>query len=232
MTRLSVNRISYHLRCLPLWLLVFASFCSAADAPPTLVVSRPAVQLYTHQDEASAVVATLKQGEKLIPLAQGIGPVSWYMVRTANGEVGWVRASDVTAGYDVSELFKESMPSGPVYTWSAVTSTGRTFSGSFTAEADPTTGNVSGSWSLRDNTGKNVMGGVWSANKVDKGWSGSWRAAVSGQNAEFSGTWSTNHRFPASARFADLFEAAVKEVIGGDWRSGAYSGSWSFYRPG
>lgn len=218
-------------RTLLLCVFLFASLSLAADAPPTLTVSRSGVQLYTQQDEASTVVATLKQGEQLTPLAQGIGQVSWYMVRTGNGEIGWVKASDVNAGYDVTELFKESIPSGPVYTWSAVTSAGRTFSGTFTAEPDPATGTVSGSWTLRDNTGKIVMGGVWSANKVDKGWNGAWRAAVSGQNAEYSGTWSTNHRFPAAARFAELFEAAVKEVIGGEWRSGSYSGSWSIYKP-
>lgn len=228
------NRIStsqYLQRALLLCSFLFASFSLAADAPPKLTVSRLGVQLFAQQDEASTVVATLKQGEELIPLAQGIGPVSWYMVRTAREEIGWVRASDVSAGYEVTELFKESIPSGPVYTWSAVTSTGRTFSGTFTVEPDPATGTVSGSWTLRDNTGKTIMGGTWSANKADKVWSGAWRAAVSGQSVEYSGTWSTNQRFPAAARFADLFEAAVKEVVGGDWRAGAYSGSWSIYRP-
>jgi hypothetical protein len=229
--RKGILRAQCALRILALWAFLFASFSLAADAPPKLTVSRPGVQLYAQQDDAATTLATLRQGEELIPLAHGIGAVSWYMVRTAKGDIGWVKASDVSAGYEVTELFKESIPSGPVYTWSAVTSVGRTFSGTFTAEPDPSTETVSGTWTLRDNTGKTVMGGTWSANKSDKGWNGAWRAAVSGKSVEYAGTWSTNQRFPAAARFADLFEAAVKEVVGGDWRAGAYSGSWSIYRP-
>ncbi|HWP60798.1 MAG TPA: hypothetical protein VNL14_23085 [Candidatus Acidoferrales bacterium] len=211
--------------------LALASPAIAADAPPALVVNKTGAQLFSRQDEASPVLATLRRGERLTPLAQGIGPTSWYMVRVLSGDIGWVKASDVDVSYEVTELFKENIPSGPIYTWSAVTSAGRTFAGTFTADADPATGTVSGIWTLRDSAGKNVMGGSWSANKTEKGWNGAWSARVLGSKNEYSGTWTTSHRFPTGASFADLFEAAAKEVIGGEWLATGNSGSWSIYRP-
>lgn len=111
--------------------------------------------------------------------------------------------------------------------WSARTSTGLTLKGTWTAIADPKTGTVTGTWTLDDARGRTVTRGGWSAAKSPAGWTGAWRAAVSGSKAEHSGTWSAGVALKADARFADLFEMAVKTVVSGNWRAGRQSGTWS-----
>jgi hypothetical protein len=112
-------------------------------------------------------------------------------------------------------------------TWSARSSTGLTLSGTWTAVADQKTGTATGTWTLVDATGKTVTRGGWSAAKSPTGWTGAWRAAVSGSKAEYSGTWSASVNVKADARFADLFKMAVQTVVSGNWRAGGNSGAWS-----
>lgn len=112
-------------------------------------------------------------------------------------------------------------------TWSARSTTGLTLGGTWTAVADPTTGAVTGTWTLMDATGRTVRRGGWSAAKSPAGWTGAWRAAASGSKAEYSGTWSAGVNLKADARFADLFAMAVKTVVSGNWRVGRQSGAWS-----
>jgi hypothetical protein len=111
-------------------------------------------------------------------------------------------------------------------TWSAKSRAGLTLNGTWTAVADPKTGAVSGTWTL-DARGTTVAHGGWSAAKSPKEWTGAWRANVSGSNAEHSGTWSASVGLKPNARFADLFELAVKSVVSGNWRTGRHSGGWS-----
>jgi hypothetical protein len=59
------------------------------------------------------------------------------------------------------------------------------------------------------------------------GWNGSWRANVVGSAAEFSGTWTAGAGLSPTASFADLFAAALKDVVSGTWRAGTNNGSWS-----
>jgi hypothetical protein len=112
-------------------------------------------------------------------------------------------------------------------TWSARTSTGRTFMGTWTAVPDPTTGTVTGAWALTDAQGNPVAGGAWSASKATTQWTGYWRGVVTGRPGEFSGTWTASTDLKADASFADLFEQAVETVVSGDWRVGGLSGAWS-----
>ena len=213
--------------CLQSFLLLlvflFPSFCSAADAPAMVPVGESGAYLYARQDEQSEKIARLEKGEELIPLGYAAGTVSWYMVKTQKGEIGWVRLSDVRASDRLEKTFREVQPS----IWSAKNTTGRTFAGTWTGDADPATGNASGTWTLQDGAGKTVMSGIWSATKSPKGWSGTWRALIADRTGEYSGVWSANVGLRPNARLGDLFEAAIKEAVAGSWKAGPNSGSWS-----
>jgi hypothetical protein len=214
-----------------LLLLVFfvPSLCFAAEAAPTLTVTAADAHLYARQDQESEVIAVLERGEELIPLAQAIGIGLWYMVKTPKGAIGWVQSADVKAVNRSEESFREirELPLGKISTWSAKSRTGRSFAGTWTGEADPSTGMVSGTWTLEDSAGKAVMAGTWTANKSPKGWNGSWSARVAKQGGEHSGSWSANVRLARDAGFNELFEVAMREVVGGSWKAGPYTGSWS-----
>ncbi len=203
--------------------ILFRSLCSAAESSPTLTVGGSGANLYALQDPESEVIAKLARGEPLVPLAQGTERESWYMVRTQQGTIGWVKASEVKASEQVGNVFKEIQPN----TWRASNTAGSTFSGTWTVEENPATGEVYGAWTLRAAKGKTVMSGTWSANKSPKGWDGAWRAVASGKKVQYSGTWSASVQLKPDARFADLFEAAVQDLVGGGWKSGGQSGSWS-----
>jgi hypothetical protein len=120
----------------------------------------------------------------------------------------------------------QTVAGGQGNSWSATTSNGRTYMGTWTAVADPASGTVSGTWTLIAQ-GRVMTSGVWSAAKAPAGWTGSWRARVASSKAEYSGTWSTAIQLKADARFADLFEQALKAAVSGNWRAGAQSGAWS-----
>jgi hypothetical protein len=112
-------------------------------------------------------------------------------------------------------------------TWSARSSTGLTLMGTWTVVPGPTRGTVVGTWTLVDAQGRTVTDGAWSASKSPEGWSGAWRAVISGDNADHLGTWSTGVNLKVNASFADLFEKAVQTVVSGNWRYGRHSGAWS-----
>ena len=183
-----------------LLVFLFPSFCSAADAPAMVAVGESGAYLYARQDEQSEKIARLEKGE-----------------------IGWVRLSDVRTSDRLAKTFREVQPS----IWSAKNTTGRTFAGTWTGDADPATGNASGTWTLQDGAGKTVMSGIWSATKSPKGWSGTWRALIADRTGEYSGVWSANVGLRPNARLGDLFEAAIKEAVVGSWKAGLNSGSWS-----
>ena len=112
-------------------------------------------------------------------------------------------------------------------TWSATTTGGRTFMGTWTYAADPATGTVSGTWTLIDAQGQTLARGGWSAAKSPKGWTGGWRANTSGSPVEYAGTWTTTTELPPDAPFADLFKAAIQNVVSGTWRAAGQAGAWS-----
>lgn len=111
--------------------------------------------------------------------------------------------------------------------WSARTSTGRTLMGTWTAVPDTTNGTVIGTWALVDAQGRPVASGAWSASKAPARWMGNWRGVATGRTGEYSGTWTSSSDLEGDASFGDLFEAAAQAVVGGTWREGRRSGSWS-----
>ena len=54
------------------------------------------VQVFTTPDESALLVESVKDGEPLSPMAEirGASGVKWFMVRTKNGNVGWIKAAD------------------------------------------------------------------------------------------------------------------------------------------
>jgi hypothetical protein len=179
--------------------------------------------LYLRQDDESEVIAYLKGGTAFELIAQGVGKELWYMVKTQDGAIGWVRSSDVAASEQLKRTFKESQPN----TWSATAATGRAFGGTWTVDAGASVEKASGSWTLSDEKGGTAMSGTWSASKTSKTWNGNWRARVESRSGEYSGTWSARVELKPGGRLSELFEAAIRGVVTGGWNAGAQSGSWS-----
>jgi hypothetical protein len=117
-------------------------------------------------------------------------------------------------------------PSKRAGSWSAATSNGLTLIGTWTAILDPT-GTVTGTWALVDAQGNTRADGGWSAAKSPNGWTGAWRAVISGREGEYSGTWTAAIDGKPDTRLADLFEKAIQTVVSGNWRGAGRSGAWS-----
>ncbi|HEU4340094.1 MAG TPA: SH3 domain-containing protein [Candidatus Binatia bacterium] len=183
--------------------------------------------LYSRQDEESSPIAKLEKGERLVPLIEAIGQQVWYMVKTQGGLTGWVRAVDVTATAQVKEVFKEATEDPSLSTWSARTSSGRTFDGTWTINPGSSATAVSGTWTLSDPTGKTNLRGTWTAEKFATGWQGVWRAVVDGRSGDYAGSWTAAFDAAHDASFIELFEASVKDAIRGLWSAGGQSGSWT-----
>jgi len=111
--------------------------------------------------------------------------------------------------------------------WIARSSTGLTLMGTWTAVPDPASETVTGTWTLVDAQGRTLGSGGWSAAKSPAGWSGAWRAVADASKADFSGTWRSSVHLKRDARFADLFAKAAQAVVGGTWRIGGRTGTWS-----
>ena len=211
-----------------LLLVTQGAFSSAAEPQPVapLTVNAPGAYLYSQQDTESPRLATLQKGEGLTPMAEAVGTQSWYLVRTTQNLIGWVRASDVTASEQTKEAFKkEEIVS--VSTWSAQAVDGAKFDGTWTVEPEASTEAASGAWTLQDATGKTVLRGTWSAEKFSTGWNGIWRARGNDQKKEYTGSWSADFPHGPEARLVELFEAAAQAVLRGVWTGGNRSGTWS-----
>ena len=63
--------------------------------PMRLVVASPNADLFPRQDAESEKITQLSQGESLVLMVQSEGSNPWYMVKTQNGLVGWVKSVDV-----------------------------------------------------------------------------------------------------------------------------------------
>jgi len=196
-----------------------------ADSPAALSARESGVALYPRQDSESDRIGTLEKGESLFPIAESVGSQVWYMVRTKQGLVGWVRAADVVVSSQAKESFKEKESGSS--NWSARTSDGRTFNGTWSVAPASTDKSATGGWTLSDGSGATVMRGTWTAEKHSTGWNGVWRASVESREREFTGSWSAEFPHVRNAPFAELFDAAAKEAIRGLWTGGSESGSWS-----
>ena len=69
------------------------------------------IQVFATPDESSLLVESVKDGESLSPLAEmtGTGGLKWFMVKTRNGNVGWIKAGDNNAAKRVDSHFR-SLP--------------------------------------------------------------------------------------------------------------------------
>jgi hypothetical protein len=110
--------------------------------------------------------------------------------------------------------------------WSATSKAGN-LAGTWTAEAHPESGGVTGVWTLRGPDGKLLMRGGWSASKSPQEWNGAWRANVTGRAGEYLGTWTVTTTLAPGAPLSDMIESALREVVTGTYKAGADSGSWS-----
>ena len=63
--------------------------------PVRLVVAVKEAGLFPKQDDESEQVAQLTQGDSLVPMVQSASGNGWYMVRTQQGMIGWVKSADV-----------------------------------------------------------------------------------------------------------------------------------------
>ena len=207
------------------FLLLAAASLGAEKA--LLTVGQSGAYLYSQQDEESTPTAKLAAGETLLPLAEAVGQQTWYMVRTQQGLIGWVRHADVVTTAEVQEAFKEQVPPAASSTWSVRTSTGRAFEGTWTIDPGSSDSAVSGTWTLSGPAGQAHLRGIWSAEKFTTGWRGVWRAQIDGKGGEYGGTWTADFAAPIDGRLAKLFEAAAKDTVRGVWTAGPHSGSWA-----
>jgi hypothetical protein len=210
-------------RLIFLLVLGYPCFSLAAEATKTLTVGDSGASLYSQQEVESDKIATLRKGEALIPLAEAIGQQTWYMVKTARGLVGWVRAADTLGATQLREAFREQPQRS---TWSARTAAGRTFEGSWTVEAASSADKASGTWTLGEGSDKIVFRGTWSAQKFSTGWSGTWRASLEGQKREFTGSWTADFPQAQETSIGELFATAARDAIRGRWSADGDSGSW------
>jgi hypothetical protein len=180
--------------------------------------------LYARQELDSDKITTLKKGEVLAPLAEAVGQQTWYMVKTQNGLVGWVRSVDVTGGDQLRQALKEQPQHS---TWSAQTDTGRVLEGNWTVDPAASPDKASGTWTLGENSGKVGLRGTWSAQKFSTGWSGIWRAGVQGQTQEFTGSWTADFPQGRDTSIGELFVTAARDAIRGIWSAGNDSGNWT-----
>lgn len=111
--------------------------------------------------------------------------------------------------------------------WIATSSSGHTFIGTWTVDTKLPSDTVTGTWTLVDTEGRTLAFGTWSAAKSPTGWNGAWRATVDRREGTYGGTWSSTVGLGKNARFSKLFAAALRAVVGGRWRFGAHSGTWS-----
>jgi hypothetical protein len=97
-------------------ILLLIAVCSYSQ-PATTQGPFPAgseIRLFTAPDESSAVVATLKSGDEISPLADTLSGegARWYLVKAKNATVGWMKQSDNEDSRKVEKFFK-SLPAEP-----------------------------------------------------------------------------------------------------------------------
>ena len=213
------------------WVLAFLSLgCVislglAASPAPGLMARESGVILYSGQDTDSLQLTTLQKDEPLTLLAEAVGTETWYMVRTRQGLIGWLRASDAILSEAVKRSFSQELLS--TSRWSAQASQGPTYGGTWSVEPQSSANAAAGTWTLQDAGGTTLFSGRWSAEKFSTGWNGVWRAHSQGSKVEYSGSWSADLAHDADAPFTHLFEAAARTAVRGVWTGGSQSGTWS-----
>lgn len=114
----ATDKGSRNIMNLPLGLSVVSIWIVCLIAPPdgraasSQQVSREEseVQVFATPDQSSLLVESIKDGESLLPLAEmTTGGLKWFMVKTRNGNVGWIKAGDNEAAKRVEGHFR-SLP--------------------------------------------------------------------------------------------------------------------------
>lgn len=205
--------------------LLASAGANAGESTPAVTARDDGVPLYARQDLESTPLGRLQKGEALTPMIESVGQEVWYMVRTKQGQVGWVRGADVIVGSQVKDRFREKETASS--SWAARTEDGRTFVGTFTVAPNATARAARGFWTLKDAGGATVMSGGWSAEMHATGLNGTWRASVAGRPGDFSGSWSADMAQAKKAGFTEMFEAAIKDAVRGLWTGAGQSGEWT-----
>lgn len=213
------------------WFLVFLSLgCAislglAASSATGLKAREAGVILYSGQNTESLQLTTLQKDEPLTLLAEAVGNETWYMVRTRQGLIGWLRAFDAILTEPIRRGFSQQLLS--TSTWSAQSGQGATYGGTWSVEPQSSANAANGTWTLQDAGGATIFSGSWSAEKFSTGWNGVWRARSRESKVEYSGSWSADLSQDAEVTFNELFEAAARNAVRGVWTGGSQAGTWS-----
>jgi hypothetical protein len=197
----------------------------AASPAPGLTARESGVILYSGQDTNSLQLTTLQKAEPLTLLAEAVGNETWYMVRTHQGLIGWLRASDAILSDLTKRGFSQELLS--TSTWSAQASQGPSYGGTWSMEPQSSAKAAAGTWTLQDAGGTTIFSGMWSAEKFSTGWNGVWRAHSQGSKVEYSGSWSADLPHDSELPLSHLFAAAARNAVRGVWTGGSQSGTWS-----
>jgi hypothetical protein len=127
----------------------------------------------------------------------------------------------------VNDAGAQSAPQDTANSWIARNNSGQTFFGTWTVDSTATSDSVTGTWTLMNVQGATLATGKWSAAKSRAAWTGSWGAMVDGHAGAYGGTWSSSLEVSKTAPFSELFAAALRATVGGNWRFGRHSGAWS-----
>lgn len=105
-------------RSVALLFLSLAPFAPPLPHTGAAQESAPAarIDVYAGPDDASAPIATLAADERLIPIAesQGTDALTWYLIKTKNGVVGWIKQSDHAEAKKVASFFRALRRDTPV----------------------------------------------------------------------------------------------------------------------
>jgi hypothetical protein len=213
------------------WFLIFLFLASGislgltASPTPRLTVRESGAILYSGQDTNSLQLTTLQKDEPLTLLAEAVGTEAWYMVRTRQGLMGWLRASDAILSETVKRGFSQELLS--TSTWSAQASQGPGYEGTWSVKPQSSANAAAGTWTLQGAGGITIFSGSWSAEKFSTGWNGVWRAHSQELRVEYSGSWSADLPHDADAPITHLLETAARNAVRGVWTAGSQSGTWS-----
>jgi hypothetical protein len=85
---------------------------SSLQASPEQVV----VQVFTVPDESSLVIESLRDGQSLSPMAEmtAAGGLKWFMVKTSNGNIGWIKAAENNTSKKIDSHFRSLPNENPV----------------------------------------------------------------------------------------------------------------------
>ncbi|HTN72035.1 MAG TPA: aspartyl protease family protein [Methylomirabilota bacterium] len=91
-----------------LLLALLKAAAAQSDASELAPPQTNAVRLFLSADESSEVVATLKNQEPYVPLAEtsGMDGVKWYLVKAQTGVTGWIKETDKEEAKKLDSHFK------------------------------------------------------------------------------------------------------------------------------